>query len=189
MKKITAFILILVMLVVNPLSITVKAASEPLENTFGTCTISIKGKKSSRSAASTIPVAGEQPRQEQIITKVSIAENGSRLIEYAPKTVHASRTALTASKTYNYINADCITEWSAIITGSFTYNGSSSSCTSSSCSTTVYSGNWKESANTATYAGNSAFASVTMQLRFLFVVIKNETCTLSLTCDKDGNLV
>ena len=115
-------------------------------------------------------------------------EDGSYLVEKPSVVLQRTSTTVTASKTYNCINEDGVTEWSAKLTGTFTYNGSTSYCTASSCTTTVYSGNWHEAVNNASYAGNAAFASVTMELKFLFIVIKTQNVSLTLTCDANGNL-
>lgn len=121
------------------------------------------------------------------INHIYTLEDGSKIIEMNPVTV-SLRSGKTGTKAYYYINNNGITEWDAEITGTFTYNGTTSYCTSSSCTTTVYSGNWHEAVNNASYAGYSAFASVTMELRFLFIVVKTQNLSLTLTCDANGNL-
>ena len=114
--------------------------------------------------------------------------DGSRLVENPLDILTRTTSYVTASKTLDYENSDGVTEWSVKLTGSFTYNGTTSYCTASSCITTVYSGNWHEAVNNASYAGNAAFASVTMELKFLFIVIKTQNVSLTLTCDANGNL-
>ncbi|MBO4873112.1 MAG: hypothetical protein J5496_06825 [Lachnospiraceae bacterium] len=122
---------------------------------------------------------------ENVIHKL---KDGSRLVEKPLIVLSRTTSYVTASKTYEYENSDGVVEWSAKITGSFTYTGTTSFCTSSACVTTVYSGNWHEAVNNASYAGNAAFASVTMELKFLFIVIKTQNVSLTLTCDANGNL-
>lgn len=114
--------------------------------------------------------------------------DGSHLIEMKPVVGRASSASVTGSKNYYYLDGDGNISWDAVITGTFTFNGTTSYCTASSCTTTVYSGNWREAVNNASYAGNAAFASVTMELRFIFIVIKTENLSLTLTCDASGNL-
>lgn len=95
---------------------------------------------------------------------------------------------VTGSKSVPFYNPDGVLQWTATLTGYFTYDGVTSSCTGASCSISVQNGNWSESANNPYYSGNSAFASVTMVRKFLFVVLQTESINITLTCDATGHL-
>lgn len=119
---------------------------------------------------------------------VTILANGAMLIEGECVVNHMRGQTLTASKPYYYRNANGVTEWTATITATFSYDGSTSSCSASSCTTSVQHGNWSESANSSSYAGNAAFANVIMVRKLLFIVVQTENINLSLTCDANGNV-
>lgn len=74
------------------------------------------------------------------------------------------------------------------LTGSFTYNGTTATCTSASCVTSVQHGNWSETYNHAYPSGGTAQADVTMVRKVLFITVQTETAHLTLTCDANGNL-
>ena len=141
----------------------------------------------------TIPASMQGASLEELFDSTNILNivsfsDGSQLIEMKPIINRANSSSITGSKNYYYLDGDGNISWDAVITGTFTFNGTTSYCTASSCTTTVYSGNWHEAVNNASYAGNSAFASVTMELRFLFIVVKTQNLSLTLTCDANGNL-
>lgn len=100
-----------------------------------------------------------------------------------------TRASVTKSKTATYKGSDGTALWSVTVKGTFSYNGSSSSCTSSSVSTKNYSTKWKLSNAKASKSGSTAFASVIAKLynnggSLLGTINK----TVKLTCDKNGNL-
>lgn len=94
----------------------------------------------------------------------------------------------TASKTVRYENANGETLWYVKVTGSFTYNGTSSSCTSASVSADTYSDNWKISDKSSKKSGNKATATATGNLYFNSSIIQTVTKTVTLSCSKTGEL-
>ena len=78
--------------------------------------------------------------------------------------------------------------WKATLSGTFTYTGTSATCTASSCSVTIYENNWYTVSKSATKSGNTATATITMGRKFLGVTIAKDTYDITLSCDKNGNL-
>ncbi len=115
-------------------------------------------------------------------------KNGDFLIEKRPETVFIHRGTVSGSKQYEYVNSDGIVRWTATLTGTFTYNGSTATCTAASCETSVQQGNWHETYNHAYPSGNTAQADITMVRKVLFITVQTETAHLVLTCDANGNL-
>ena len=115
-------------------------------------------------------------------------ENGSSLIITVPKVLFSQRGTITGQKTYHYRDADGVVQWTATLTGSFTYNGSTAACTAASCVTSVQHGNWSETYNHAYPSNNTAQADITMVRKVLFFTVQTETAHLTLTCDANGNL-
>lgn len=94
--------------------------------------------------------------------------------------------SVTGSKEYTYYNSSNVSQWKAELTGSFTYNGSSSTCTSASVDVTVYDSTWYVISKSASKSGNTATASITMG-RSYDGIDTNIPVKLTLTCDADGN--
>lgn len=94
----------------------------------------------------------------------------------------------TQSKARTYYGSDDEIKWKILLTGTFTYNGTSSTCTSSTCNVDVYASNWYVVSKSAEKSGNEASCTVTMGQTFLGITISKPVHTLTITCDKDGNL-
>ena len=94
----------------------------------------------------------------------------------------------TASKQYTYYSNSGDEEWRAVLTGTFTYDGTTSSCTGSSCSITITNTSWYEVSKATGISGNTATVDIVMGRKFLGITVSKRELSLSLTCDKDGNL-
>lgn len=78
--------------------------------------------------------------------------------------------------------------WSVTVNGNFSYNGSSSKCTSSTVSTTCPSKLWKLSNKSSSKSGATATASVIAKRYTNVPAIKTIKRSVSLTCSKTGKL-
>lgn len=94
----------------------------------------------------------------------------------------------TASRTYSYTESDGDVSWQAVLQGTFTYNGTSATCTASSCTVTIYDTAWYQVSKTTEKSGAVATAELTMGYKFLGVTVKKVPLTMTLTCDANGNL-
>lgn len=131
-----------------------------------------------------IVVAGET-KQVQLL---HVFDDGSQLFVGMPIVTVQTRGSLTAQKPLYHRNSSGTILWTATVTGTFTYNGSTSSCISASYSTQISNNNWSEQSGTAYPSGNSAIADVVMMRKLLFIVVETVPVTITLTCDKNGNL-
>lgn len=103
--------------------------------------------------------------------------------------VSASSTKTkTASKTVEYQNGEGTTLWYVKVTGTFIYNGSTSSCSKSSVSAASYNSSWTISNKSSYKSGNTAYASATGIKKFMSVTIQTITRNVSLSCSKNGTL-
>ena len=100
--------------------------------------------------------------------------DGSVLIETVPCKINSRSGSTTDQKTYYRMDSSNNLLWSATLTGSFTYNGVSSTCTAASCTTTIYDSAWSEKAVNAYASGSSANADVTMVRKFLFITVRSK---------------
>lgn len=105
-------------------------------------------------------------------------------------TTNAARASgsVTGSKKYTYYDENDTSQWKTVLTGTFSYTGSSSSCTSSSVDVTIYDSDWYVSSKSASKNGNTAKASVTIGRESAGITITKVPVSLTLTCDKNGNL-
>lgn len=109
------------------------------------------------------------------------------VIEEVPTNTRAN--VKNGSKTSTFKDSEGTIIWSVKVSGSFTYNGSFATCTSSSISTTCPATNWKLSNKKAYTSGSTAIASVTAkEYTFLGICTKTIEKTVKLTCNPDGTL-
>lgn len=94
----------------------------------------------------------------------------------------------TASKTYTYCNSSGVVQWKAVLNGTFSYDGTTATCTASICTVSISNDNWYVISKTTSKNGGTANAELTMGLRHLGITTKRESITMRLTCDKNGNL-
>ncbi len=122
--------------------------------------------------------------------KVIYYDDGS----YTVITVHAD-TVLTRATNYKSGNADYrhytsgnTLQWKATLNATFTYNGSSATCTSvNSLNVTIYSSDWSVGSKSTSKSGNTAYGYLTMN-RAIIGGTQGVPVTLTLSCDKNGNL-
>lgn len=115
-------------------------------------------------------------------------DDGSYLeisIEHVSARASNSRVAY---KYYRYYDGSDNLEWEAKLNCSFTYDGTTSTCTSANCTVTIYENAWYEYSNSTTRSGNTATTELVMGQRLLGITIAKREYTITLTCDKDGNL-
>lgn len=89
---------------------------------------------------------------------------------------------------YTYYTNDDELVWKVTLRGSFTYNGTTSSCTSSSVSINVIDDSWYTVSQSADKTANQAHAVVTMGKKMLGITISKIKVELTLNCDKNGVL-
>lgn len=118
---------------------------------------------------------------------IYLADGSYITITINESTTRASGTK-SGSKTYTYTASDDTVSWKAVVTGTFTYNGTTATCTAANCDVTIYDNVWYLISKAASKSNNTANASVTMGRKFLGITIAKETYDLSLSCDKNGNL-
>lgn len=94
----------------------------------------------------------------------------------------------SGSKVYTCKDSNGAEQWRATLYGTFTYTGTSSTCTSSGCTTTISDSAWYEVSRSAGKSGSSATAAVTMGEKFLGVTINKESISMKLTCSATGSL-
>lgn len=139
--------------------------------------------------ASSITVFAESPEPDEII----YLEDGSYIeitIEEEPPTIQlfASTKTKTASKTAQAKNSSGAKIWYVKVTGTFSYNGTSSSCTKSIATAASQHSSWSIKSKSPSKSGSTAKATATAVKKLDGTVTQTMTRTVSLTCSKSGAL-
>ena len=130
---------------------------------------------------------------DQTISIVEQLENG----DYIKTVIHYDttptsegtpmRSTITGTKTSSYLNSNDEVMWEVSVTGTFSYNGSSSSCTSCSHSATAYGSTWSIKRSGSFKSGNTATAYATATHTILNVSY-DHTFSVDLSCSANGTL-
>ena len=115
-------------------------------------------------------------------------EDGSYITEEITLTQFRVRNAVSGSRVRNFYNSSGSLCWKITLYGVFSYDGSSATCTSSSCDVTLYSSDWYVISKSAGKSGNSATASVTMGELAAGATVSRVPVSLTLKCDGKGNV-
>ena len=136
---------------------------------------------------SIIPIAclAQTDNSEKIIMQYS---DGSYITESVTEYAARASGTKTGTKTRTYYSSNGTTLWKVVLTGSFSFTGTSSTCASSSCNATIYDSAWYVISKSSGKSGNTATASATIGERVLGVTVSRVPVELTLTCDANGNL-
>ncbi len=119
---------------------------------------------------------------------VAIFEDGRYLTERVLSVQTRAGGTISGSKERNYYNSDGGPYWKMTLSASFTYTGSSATCTSATCDVVCYSSDWYVISKGSGKSGNTASASATMGERRGGATVNQVTAYLTLQCDGNGNL-
>lgn len=97
--------------------------------------------------------------------------------------------AKTGQTTYEFRRSDGAPIWRITVSATFTYNSSGGRCVYVyTPSVVVYDSDWCVVSKSAARDGDTAIGSITMGLKLLSGRISELPVTLTLSCDKNGNL-
>ena len=100
----------------------------------------------------------------------------------------STSNSITRTKKYEFYDNTNQLCWAAFLTASFTYNGTTSSCTIVSKSTTIYNSSWRCTASSCNKSGATATGNYTFKRYVTLIPVQTVNKTLTLTCDKNGNI-
>ena len=106
-------------------------------------------------------------------------------IETSSITVLANSTVSKSKNTAHY-NSDNEMQWVITVKGTFTYTGSSATCTNSTVSYKIYDDHWKVTSAQASKNGRTAKGEFTLKRYVLGIPAKTVNETLTLTCSNTG---
>ena len=136
---------------------------------------------------SAFPIAGfaSEHTTECVVT---MFEDGSYMTESIISNPMRASGTKSASKNKTYYDSQGNAKWMATVSGTFAYTGSTSTCSSASCSVTIYDADWYTISKSATKSGNTAIANVTIGEKLLGVKVNEVSTSVSLKWDSNGNL-
>ena len=118
-------------------------------------------------------------------------EDGSYLIvtltEEKSSNLRATSTK-TGSKTFTLYNSNDEKLLVMKLTATFSYTGSSATCTNVAPTFTVYNSNWRVTKSTGTKSGNKGIGDFTAKQYVLNVPINTKDVTITITCSNTGVL-
>ena len=92
------------------------------------------------------------------------------------------------SKDFRHYDSGNTLCWKATLTATFSYNGSSATCTAvNSFNVTIYNSDWSVGSKSTSRSGNTAYGYLTMS-RKIVGGTQGVPVTVTLSCDKNGNL-
>lgn len=94
---------------------------------------------------------------------------------------------ITKTKTKNYKNSSGTILWSVSVTGTFTYNGTTSTCTNCSKKTTSPGANWSIKSSSVSKSGNSATAKATATYKTA-TLTKDYSMSVTIKCSTNGKI-
>ncbi len=127
-------------------------------------------------------------KAEQSHEDIVFLEDGSYIVTSILEVQSRVTGSKGGSKTSTYYANDGTLQWQATLTASFSYNGTSATCTTSNCSVTVHNSEWYTVSKNASKSGNTAMTTVTMGRKVLGITVDKDTIDIALSCDKNGNL-
>lgn len=125
-------------------------------------------------------------------TATQVFADGSYIVVklHESNETNATRATKTkiGSKDYEYHTSSGDLRWVITVNGTFTYTGSSATCTKSTVSTKIYNDAWKIASATASKSSNKAIVNFTVKRYTLGVVTKTVQDSVTLTCSAKGVL-
>ncbi|MDE5974852.1 MAG: hypothetical protein K2G73_09335 [Eubacterium sp.] len=110
-----------------------------------------------------------------IVTRIT----ESTITTFAAKTVSKSKSA-------DYYESDNTKAWTVTLNATFSYTGSSATCTNATTSSKIYNDKWKVTSAVPSKSGNKATGTFTVKKYALGLPIKTVNKTLTITCSNTG---
>ena len=136
-----------------------------------------------------LPVAVFAADSGEETANIIYLDDGSYFIVEIEEASSRATNSKTATKNYTYYNTGNVAQWKISLTASFTYDGTSATCTSTSTSYTIYvTSMWAFGSKSSSKSGNTATGRFVMLLKLDGTVPLEVPRNITLSCDKNGNL-
>lgn len=128
------------------------------------------------------------PAKAETTTDVVYFEDGSYVVTVLQEYSTRSSNQKTASKSSTLYDPNGGSVATLTVHGTFRYDGITVTCTASSYTYQIHNSSWSFSSGSASKSGNTATAKGTFARKVLGITVDSKTLTVSLSCDKNGNL-
>lgn len=108
-------------------------------------------------------------------------------IENSSPSIYATNT-ITKTKTNKYKDSKGVVLYTISITGTFTYTGTSSTCTKAVVEATAPANDWKIISKSASKSGKKAIGNATVKQYYDGSVIQTKYLSVTLNCSATGQL-
>lgn len=132
-----------------------------------------------------LPLSGNAAETE--LATINFDDGSYMTVEIITSETRASGSK-TGAKQYTYYDSSSVAQWKAVLTGTFTYTGSSATCTSSSMDVTIYDSSWYVISKSSSKSGSKAIGSAIIGEKTGVTSVAKIPVNLTLTCDANGNL-
>lgn len=133
-----------------------------------------------------LPVQALADEPRETVTRYA---DGSYIVTSVEESLTARISGTKSGTTIrDYYSNKNVLQWKAVLDATFTYNGSSATCTKvNGLNVTIYDSSWSVGSKSTSKSGNTAYGYLTME-RSILGGTQGVPVTLTLTCDKNGNL-
>lgn len=121
-------------------------------------------------------------------SNITDEENIHYVITINSENISRSSGTRTGTKTITAYNDDDEKIWDATIRATFSYTGSSATCTSASISYNTYGSLWEITSATANRSSNKAVGNIVAKKYVLGICVKTVEESFTLTCSANGTL-
>lgn len=128
------------------------------------------------------------PVKAETTTDVVYFEDGSYVVTVLQEYSTRSSNQKTASKSSTLYDPNGGSVATLTVRGTFRYDGTTATCTASTYTHQIHNSSWSLSSGSASKSGNTATAKGTFARKVLGITTDSKTLTVSLSCDKNGNL-
>ncbi len=134
--------------------------------------------------------ATTNPTESNSNSSIIYLNDGSYIVITMIQCSDFSRAAntKTGKKTITYYGGDDEIQWTATLLGTFSYNGSSATCTNATISYSINNSIWDITTANASKSNNKAIGNVTAKRYFLGVPVQTVEQTTTITCSANGTL-
>lgn len=133
-----------------------------------------------------IPISVFAAPEEAAECSITYFEDGSYLVVELITMDIRSDSTKTSTKNYTYYEGDNTVQWRGTLSATFTYNGTSATCTVSVCTVSITNGNWYTISKSSSKSGNTAYGYLTMGRKFAGVTVEEKSVTMKMACSPTG---
>lgn len=129
------------------------------------------------------PISASEPKDILVKRTIEILDNGDTIVTEVYECAIQPRSEKTGYATGTYVNSAGTAIWKLTVTGSFTYDGFTSTATSAEASVSIYKTKAEFVSKNAYTSGATATGTATVTYND-----SRTTRSASVSCDKNGNL-